>query len=169
MANTGYIGNSNTATVGNILYWNRGYSTAAAGVCAECRSDIDTVRKPKCHCRREHHPGRSADIQSGSPSNRERQPAGSAGSNSVRELDRALRLGVKQQPRAIITTTYSYCHTPLFFYSSFRIAPAMEKGEWELALSRKNCIILPNYSSFRDHVTKTRKCYYVIMHRTSNK
>ena len=33
MAKTGYIGNSSSATVGNILYWSRrGYSTAAAGV-----------------------------------------------------------------------------------------------------------------------------------------
>ena len=32
MAKTGYIGNSSSPTVGNILYWSRGYSTAAAGV-----------------------------------------------------------------------------------------------------------------------------------------
>src|ERR671922_1225215 len=45
---------------------------------------------------------------------------------------------------------------------SFRIAPTMEKGDWKLALSRKNCIILPNYSSFSGYVTRTRNlfCYY---------
>src|SRR5919108_3241741 len=45
MAKAGYIGNSSSATVGNILCWSRGYPTAAAGVWGcQCHA----VNKPGC-------------------------------------------------------------------------------------------------------------------------
>jgi hypothetical protein len=101
MAKTGYVGNRSTATVGNILYWSRGYSTAA-GVCAECRAVRGEYRKPNCHCSREHHPVFCQHSRSDSPSNRERRSEPSERCRSVRELDRAIR--VKQQLKAITTS-----------------------------------------------------------------
>ncbi len=53
MAKTGYIGNSSTAIVCNILCWNRGYSTAAAGVWGcQCHAVNKPVCIPEWNCNR---------------------------------------------------------------------------------------------------------------------
>jgi len=123
MANTGYIGNSNTATVGNILYWSRGYSTAAAGVCAirECHAvngpdsnpsqrcnpsqQCKPKPKPSGQCRRRLLYGRPVtDSHNHTVEHSHTVEFSSPVCITVRGRERDRRtVGEKQQPRAIIT------------------------------------------------------------------